>query len=622
MNVLFLSSEFPSHVDPHRAVFNRNMIRGLARRHRVEVVCPIAWTEAVKRRPPSPPSAPPAPAELYSAHYPRFYFPPRVAMHQRGAWMWWSVRRRVLEQAARFKPDVVLSYYAHPDGEVALRLARRVGVPVTLMVGGSDVLTVITEPRRRQRVEAVLRGVDAVVTIGENLRNRVVAMGVPAARVTSLMRPVGTRFLPGDRGASRRSLGLPLDHAVLLWVGRLVPVKAVDTLIRALAVLRARHPALVLCIAGDGPETASLQALSVQLGVDSLVRWLGAVQHDDLPDWYRAADVTVLPSLSEGVPNVLLESVACGTPFVASNVGSIPEIADPVCDRLVAPGQPDDLATAIAEVLAQRGAAAMRARGVVAEPMFHARLDEILAACATGSVAARATNQRLRSATLVKPNRWRQTARALLLQAVPRRWLVAAGQSSSGAVCLTFDDGPHETVTPQVLDVLKSQNARATFFVRGDRASVSPEILSRIVDEGHLLGHHSWSHTTPNETSASRLLEEVRRTRAWLQGQFGTDFTWFRPPHGKVSVSKVLGLWAAGLTVALWNVDPGDVFRSHPRELVDWFSANPPRSGDVVLLHDTSLVTLEALPALIAMIRAAGLELTTLDQFGGRSTRG
>ncbi len=533
--------------------------------------------------------------------------------------MWWSVRRRLLAQAERFKPDVVLSYYAHPDGEVALRLARRLGVPVALMVGGSDVLVVTTDPLRRRRVEDVLRGVDAVVTIGENLRDRVVAMGVPVERVTSLMRPVDPRFVPGDQGANRRLLGLPLDHTVLLWVGRLVPVKAVDILIRALAVLRAQHPALVACIAGDGPETARLRALSGQLGVDTLVRWLGAVQHDDLPDWYRAADVTVLPSLSEGVPNVLLESVACGTPFVASNVGSIPEIADDACDRLVPPGQARDLAVAIGEVLAQRHAPPVRARGVVAEPVFQASLDEVLARCVSAAPPRRTAERTLRSATLVKPNRWRQVARTILLGSVPKRLLVAAGAEASGAVCLTFDDGPHETVTAQLLDILKSHDARATFFVRGDRADMRPEIVRRIVADGHLLGHHSWSHTAPDHTSAPALLAEVRRTREWLRHEFGTDFTWFRPPHGKVSPTKVLGLWAAGLTIALWNVDPGDVFRAHSRELIDWFAANPPRSGDVVLMHDTATVTVEALPAIIAMIRAAGLELTTLDRFGGRA---
>ena len=163
MNILFLSSEFPTPRDPHRAVFNRSMVRGLAQRHRVDVVCPIPWTDAAgpQRRQEAT-----APAEPFSIALPRFYFPPRVARHHRGTWLWWSVRGGLLRMAARHRPDVVLSYWAHPDGEAALRLARRLGVPVALMVGGSDVLLLTKDPRRRQRVEAVLRGVDAVVTIG------------------------------------------------------------------------------------------------------------------------------------------------------------------------------------------------------------------------------------------------------------------------------------------------------------------------------------------------------------------------------------------------------------------------------------------------------------------------
>ncbi len=619
MNVLFLSSEFPSQVDPHRAVFNRHMIRGLAGRHQVRVVCPIAWTDALRKRDLGPP---PQAGERFSATYPRFYFPPRVALHWRGAWMWWSLGRRLFRDASRQKPDVVLSYWAHPDGEVALRLARRLCVPVALMVGGSDVLVLTKDPRRLLRIEAVLRGVDAVMAIGQNLADRVVAMGIPVSRVTSLMRPVdATRFSPGDRAEARRRLGLPLDQAVLLLVARLVPVKDVGTLLRAVALLREHHPSMVACIVGEGPEAARLTALCRQLGIDSLVRWLGSVPHDDLPDWYRAADVTVLPSLSEGVPNVLLESTACGTPFVASRVGSIPEIADDACDRLVPPGQARDLATAIGEVLARRDTPSARARGLVAELAFQSRLDEVLARCVAGATAPRVSERGLRSATLSRPSPWRQALRTVLLESVPRRFLVAAGEPTSGAVCLTFDDGPHETVTPRLLEVLKDQGVRATFFVRGDRAILRPAILRRIIADGHLLGHHSWSHTKPGQTSALRLLAEVRRTREWLRLQLGADSPWFRPPYGKVSIAKVLGLWATGLTVALWNVDPGDVFRSHPKELLDWFTANPPRSGDVVLLHDTSAVTLEALPALIAMIRGAGLELTTLDQFGGPPRR-
>ena len=293
-----------------------------------------------------------------------------------------------------------------------------------------------------------------------------------------------------------------------------------------------------------GPRARHCIALARQLGVDSVVRWLGDIRHDDLPDWYRAADVTVLPSLSEGVPNVLLESVACGTPFVASRVGSIPEIADCGRDRLVTPGQPDELAAGIAEVLASARRRRPPTGPCVGEAEFQSRLDDILARCLAAPRAPRSPAAGLRSATVVRPRRWRQAVRTALVSVAPRRWLVAAGSADSRAVCLTFDDGPDDGVTASLLDVLKRQEVRATFFVRGDRASASPAILRRIVDEGHLVGHHSWSHSAPHETSARRLLAEVRRTRDWLRAQFGTDFTWFRPPHGKVSTGQ--GLRAVG----------------------------------------------------------------------------
>ena len=619
MRVLFLSSEFPTRVDPHRAVFNRHMIRGLASRHQVHVVCPIAWTEAWRGRHNSPLLEA---AVNYSATYPRFYFPPRVALHQRGTWMWWSLSSLLRREARCHQPEVVLSYWAHPDGEVALRLARRLGVPIALMVGGSDVLVLTRDPRRRDRIEAVLQGVDEVIAIGRNLRDQVIAMGVPASRVTSVMRPVdAARFCPGDRSEARLRLGLPTGQAILLWVGRLVPVKGVDTLLRAAAKVKEQHLDLLVCIAGEGPEAPTLLTLCQELGIESRVRWLGAVSHGDLPDWYRAADVTVLPSLSEGVPNVLLETVACGTPFVASRVGSISEIADDACDRLVPPAEPGALAGAIAEVLANRNTPLVRARGVVGESEFQSRLDEVLARCKAGARPRVGASAALRSATLTNPSPWRQALRTGLIESVPRSLLVAAGKPSSRAVCLTFDDGPEETLTPRILDVLKDLGAPATFFVRGDRASLRPDLLRRMGEEGHLLGHHSWSHGVPSQTSALTLLAEVRRTREWLRLQLGADSTWFRPPHGKLSIPKALGLWKSGLTVALWNVDPGDVFRSDPKEMLDWFRVNPPRAGDVVLLHDTSRVTLEALPGLIALIRTAGLEVVTLDQFGGRPAR-
>jgi glycosyltransferase involved in cell wall biosynthesis len=99
---------------------------------------------------------------------------------------------------------------------------------------------------------------------------------------------------------------------------------------------------------GDGPLRGALEAAAADRGLADAVSFVGAQPHERLPDWYRAADLTVLPSRSEGLPNVLRESLACGTPFVASRVGGIPEIAEEGSSLLVAPGDPEALAGAIA----------------------------------------------------------------------------------------------------------------------------------------------------------------------------------------------------------------------------------------------------------------------------------
>jgi glycosyltransferase involved in cell wall biosynthesis len=177
----------------------------------------------------------------------------------------------------------------------------------------------------------------------------VIDHGIDADKVHVWQRGIDAgRFSPGDRTEARRRLGLPVAGSVLLWVGRIVPVKGLDVLLRACLLLRQRDLAFRLYLVGDGELRGALEAQVQGLGLAGTVSFMGAQPHDQLPDWFRAADLTVLPSLSEGLPNVLRESLACATPFVASRVGGIPEMASEPFDRLVPPGDPEALAEAIA----------------------------------------------------------------------------------------------------------------------------------------------------------------------------------------------------------------------------------------------------------------------------------
>jgi glycosyltransferase involved in cell wall biosynthesis len=227
-------------------------------------------------------------------------------------------------------------------------MARQHNVPAVTIVGGSDVLLLARSGSRRRVILNALNDADAVVTVSDHIADTLVSDGIGRDKLRVVRRGVDrTVFSTGERVISRRGLGLPEDRTLLVAVGRLVPVKGFQHLIEACSVLKTRGRSFNCCILGDGPLKGEMQAQIDRLGLRGTVELKGSQSQAELAEWYRAADMTVLSSLSEGVPNVLLESVACGTPFVATYVGGVPEIADLQHDRLVPPAKPVALADAI-----------------------------------------------------------------------------------------------------------------------------------------------------------------------------------------------------------------------------------------------------------------------------------
>lgn len=330
MRILFLSSIFPHGTARVTGTFNLQRCRALAAEHDVCVVAPRSFLEiwrtrkrnAIEDRWVS---------ETYGLEvsYPCYFYTPGFARAWYGEMMWWSLRDHLRGVVDRFRPDVVISYWAHPDGEVALRVAQPLGIPSAVIVGGSDVLLLPKDRRRRPKIERVLRETSAVVTVSEGLRQTVIQLGAEPQRVVVNYQGVDDQlFSDGDALVARRRLSLPTDRKLLLWIGRMVDVKGLDLLIAAFDLAHQRDPNLMLLLVGDGPLRASLQADVDRRGLTNHVLFAGAKTQEQLPDWYRAADLFVLSSWSEGLPNVLRESLACGRPFVSTDVGSVREIAD------------------------------------------------------------------------------------------------------------------------------------------------------------------------------------------------------------------------------------------------------------------------------------------------------
>lgn len=164
------------------------------------------------------------------------------------------------------------------------------------------------------------------------------------------------RFAPGNRASARAARGLAQDERVLLYVGRLAAEKGPEVLIEAFAmVAQAIQPAPRLVIAGSGPLRDALTEQVQASGVSQFVDFVGNVPHEALPQWYRAADLTVIPSLLEWFGAVAVESLACGTPIVGTEAGGLVDIvAEFECGRLVPPHDAQALAAAIISALTEQ----------------------------------------------------------------------------------------------------------------------------------------------------------------------------------------------------------------------------------------------------------------------------
>jgi glycosyltransferase involved in cell wall biosynthesis len=210
-------------------------------------------------------------------------------------------------------------------------------------------------PHQRRLMAAerwLARLTDVIISDSDKVRRGLLGQRLPAERIRTIVNGIDTARFAGREPsqALRASVGVAPGQPVLGAVGRLVPVKDHETLLRAFAEVCRQRPEAVLVLVGDGPQRALLEQLAQQLGVAPAVRFAGEVP--DVAPWLALLDVFVLPSLSEGMPLTLLESMAAGVPAVATRVGGIAEaLLEGETGLLVPPKDPQALAQALLRLL-------------------------------------------------------------------------------------------------------------------------------------------------------------------------------------------------------------------------------------------------------------------------------
>ena len=271
--------------------------------------------------------------------HPRMVHIPAVGRSLYGGLYAASLYTTVRAEVQRFKPDVLLSAFAYPDGTAMVALGAMLGLPVVIRAMGGDIHEAPKGRFRRPQISWALKRA-RTIAVSPAMGRELEELGAPAAQVVVIPTGVDTDvFHPVHRAAARAELGLPADGPVLVAPARLSSEKGINHLLDALPKVKAATPPRLLLV-GDGAERAALGAQAARLGIADRVRFEGWQPEGRMRLYYGAADLACLPSLDEGWPDALMESAACGCPVVASRVGGVPDIvALTGAGILVAPGR-------------------------------------------------------------------------------------------------------------------------------------------------------------------------------------------------------------------------------------------------------------------------------------------
>ncbi len=194
-------------------------------------------------------------------------------------------------------------------------------------------------------------------------------------------------------------------------------------------------------------------------------------------------------------------------------------------------------------------------------------------------------------------------------------WILWKGDATASHVHLTFDDGPHPEYTPQVLDILKTGGVKGTFFLTGENAVRYPGLVRRIVQEGHTLGNHGFTHASLVFKKRKIVLSEIERTDEAIRQITGQNPAFFRPPYGRFDSRFQGWMKKSGHRLVLWSLVTCDFQESSPTALVERVKRHI-HPGAILLLHDghkNSPVMIEALPELLTVFQHLRLTPALLE---------
>jgi len=338
--ITIITNLYPLPWEPNRATFNRQQFSLLDENYDKSILVPVAFIEWFKNR-----------KQIKQAENLRFvpyFYPPKLGRRFYSLFLFLSIILHSGNWLRKKRNDILLASWAYPEAVTTSWLSKLYNCRFYFKVHGSDINFHSNYPARARQIVNAANKADGILSVSQDLKTKMIKLGIEKQKITVIYNGINH-----DLFGTKQNRTINKDY--ILYVGNLKQAKGVFELLDGFNQIHERFPNLHLIFAGSGEQKNKLINTTEKYGLSDKVEFLGSVNHDTLPGLMQYATLIALPSYNEGVPNVLLESMACGTPVLATAVGGIPEIINQdICGVLIAEKNSDAVALGLQDILIRK----------------------------------------------------------------------------------------------------------------------------------------------------------------------------------------------------------------------------------------------------------------------------
>lgn len=357
MKILAVSHMFPNNQQPCYGVFVKERLKHIAKYVDLTIVAPVPYfplSSLVKKYHGTDKIAFKEQNDKLTVWHPRFFIIPKYFKWLDGYTYFYFLKNFFKRKIMKSNADILDFHWVYPDAFAGIRWAKKYGKKIIITVRGNESICYFENSLRKKMLIKTLRKADHVISVSNDLKQKIVnEYGVLEHNVTTVGNGIDKeKFYFINKEKAKKQCGLTKKGKYIISLCRLSHEKGLNYLLEAFSRLTEEN--VFLIIVGDGPLRDELRIMADKLEIADKVKFVGEIKHEDARKWYNAADIYCLPSLWEGCPNTIIESIACGTPVVSTNVGGIPDLVNNDSGVLVPAGNVEALRNALVEALSKK----------------------------------------------------------------------------------------------------------------------------------------------------------------------------------------------------------------------------------------------------------------------------